>query len=165
MSDRNDNPAQLMAERRYAEAKRAFETQKELAWSDRLRYGLCCLFAGDRARFLEIADRARSAFGDPAGLAKDRPLRRQLLRYAALAAALGITVGCDRATYPYENRHNNDDDGDVEVIEVPVVRYAGPVVSLYAVRPDPVEEPVARYAGPVISLYAVSPDPVEDPEP
>ncbi len=153
MSTRNDraaaSAAQLMAERRYAEAKRAFEAQSDLGWSDRLRYGLCCLFTGDRARFLEIADRARAAFGDPAGLAKDRPLRQQLLRYAALAAALGITVGCDRATYPYDNDHNDDDDGDVEVIDVPVCKYAGPVVSLYAVRPDPVEDiPIPKYAGP-----------------
>ena len=56
MSTRNDKAAQLMAERRYAEAKRAFEAQTELTWSDRLRYGLCCLFTGDRVRFLSLVN-------------------------------------------------------------------------------------------------------------
>ena len=89
--------------KRFAEAavlyRRAFDSG-DVPVADQLRYGLCCLFSGNREEFHRI-HRKHASHPD-----SSPHIRTLLKRYAALSAALGICAmlsACDRTTYPYEN--------------------------------------------------------------
>ena len=147
--------------KRFAEAaalyRRAFDSG-DVPIADQLRYGLCCLFAGDREEFLRIHRKHASHPDNSPGV---RPL---LKRYAALSAALGICAmlsACDRATYPYENekKDKKKDDPEAVIVDPPIAKYAAPVIMKYAA---PIMKygapPIAKYAAPiVVSLYGVGP--------
>ena len=101
--------------------------------SDRLRYGIASLFAGNRAEFDRIG---REAAEIPESSASPA-LLALLKRYAALSLALGscaLLSACDRVTYPYEAPAASSAYSSV----TPVVhKYGGPpvVISLYSVSP------------------------------
>lgn len=148
--------------KRFAEAaalyRRAFASGGG-STADRLRYGLCCLFSGDRAEFERI-DREHVRHTET----HLSPSAATLLkRYAALGAALGtcaLLSACDRATYPYERKKDKktQDDEEVVIVTPPVMKYAGPVVSLYSVSPTaPVYPIVSKYGTAPVSEYPRSP--------
>lgn len=125
--------------KRFAEAaalyRQAFDAGNAPV-ADQLRYGLCCLFSGDREEFHRIH---RRHSGRPAG---SPGIRALLKRYAALSVALSACAmlsACDRATYPYEKKKKKKTDTEVVIVNPPIMKYGAPiippVVSLYAVAP------------------------------
>lgn len=123
--------------KRFAEAaalyRRAFDAG-DAPVPDQLRYGLCCLFSGNREEF----DRIHRRYS--AGSETAPTIRALLKRYAALSVTLSACVmlsACDRVTYPYEKKKKTEpEDPEVIIVTPPIMKYgAPPVVSLYAVSP------------------------------
>ena len=116
--------------------------------ADQLRYGLCCLFSGNREEFHRIHRKHASPPDN------SPHIRALLKRYAALSAALGVCAmlsACDRATYPYENekKKKKTDDPEVVIVDPPISKYAAPIMKYGA--------PIMKYAAPVIMKYGAPP--------
>ena len=125
--------------KRFAEAaalyRQAFDAGNAPV-ADQLRYGLCCLFSGNREEFNRIHRRYSAGPGTAPAV------RALLKRYAALSVALSACVmlsACDRATYPYEKKKKKNNDPEVVIVTPPIMKYGAPIIP------------------PVVSLYAVSP--------
>ena len=111
--------------------------------AEKLRYGLSCLFSGEREEFdridREIVQKHSS---------DDTPHVGALLRrYTALSLALGTCAmlsACDRVTYPYE-KEKKKPQSEI-VTPTPVIhKYGGPI-------------PVMKYGAPIpISKYGAPP--------
>lgn len=134
--------------KRFAEAavlyRQAFASG-DVPVADQLRYGLCCLFSGDREEFHRIHRQHVSRPVTAPGI------RALLKRYAALSAALGVCAmlsACDRSTYPYENekKKKKTDDPEVVIVDPPIAKYAAPIMKYAA--------PIMKYGGPVVMKYA-----------
>ena len=129
--------------------------------AEKLRYGLSCLFSGEREEFnridREIAQKHSS---------DDTPHVGALLRrYAALSLALGTCAmlsACDRVTYPYE-KEKKKPQSEI-VTPTPVIhKYGGPIPVMKYGAPIPISKysapiPVMKYGAPIpISKYGAPP--------